>query len=90
MAVKCDYCGRMAKKYKLSHAGDIVCCQTCENARRLESYLLTLEESRERDEELNSTAYNQAREISAWLSVYRHGSEKSKKLASTIINAWAK
>ena len=61
MAAKCDVCGSMVKKYKTTIHGDI-CCDACSNAYRLESYLLTMEERREKDEQNNKKAYEQARE----------------------------
>ena len=90
MAAKCDICGSMAKKYFTASSGDTVCSKTCMNAYLLEKYLLSLEERREKDEELNKTAFNQAREMSAWLSIYRYGNKNSKKLATIAINAWAR
>lgn len=88
MAVKCDMCGKMSNKYVTTHTGDVVCSKTCMNAYRLESYLLTMEENRERNEENNPTAYGQAREMAAWLSVWKFGNAEQKKRASSAINAW--
>lgn len=89
MSAKCDICGGISKKYFTASSGDIVCSKTCMNAYRLESYLLRMEEHREKDESNNKTAYEQARNMSAWLSVYRHGNAESKKLAAVAINAWS-
>lgn len=88
MAAKCDVCGSMVKKYKTTIHGDI-CCDACTNAYRLESYLLTMEERREKDEQNNKKAYEQAREMAAWLSMYKYGNGDAKKLAAKFINTWA-
>ncbi len=89
MAAKCDVCGKMAKKYYTTYAGDIVCNKTCMNAYRLESYLLRLEERREKDEDCNQRAFEQAREMAGWLSIYKYGNKEYKKLAAKAINSWA-
>jgi ATP-dependent protease Clp ATPase subunit len=88
MAAKCDICGKMAKKYFITSYGDIVCSKTCKNAYHLESYLLRLEERREKDEPNNKKAYEQARDMAAWLSLYRYGNTECKKVAAVAINAW--
>lgn len=50
MAAKCDVCGKMTKRYHTTYAGDIVCYGICLQVYRLESYLLRMEERRERDQ----------------------------------------
>ena len=89
MAAKCDMCGKMTKKYFTSYAGDILCSKTCKNAYVLESYLLRMEERRQKDEATNKRAFQQAREMAAWLSIYKYGNEAAKRLAAKVINAWA-
>ena len=89
MASKCDMCGKMASKYTTLYSGDVACSKTCINAFHLESYLLRMEERREKDEAQNKRAFDQAREMAGWLSLYRHGNAEYKKLAAKAINAWA-
>lgn len=55
------------------------------NAGELEEYLKRLEINRDKDEKNNKRAYVQAREISAWLSLEKHGSEEIAKRAQKII-----
>lgn len=88
MAAKCDMCGKMTKKYLTPYAGDILCSKTCKNAYVLESYLLRMEERRQKDEATNKRAFQQAREMAAWLSIYKYGNEATKRLAAKAINAW--
>lgn len=90
MAAKCDVCRKMTAKYHTTSYGDVVCNGTCHAAYRLESYLLTLEERREKDELLNKRVYEQAREMSAWLSVYKNGNAESKISAAKAILVWAR
>jgi hypothetical protein len=89
MATKCDMCGKMTKLYFTSYAGDILCSKTCRNAYLLESYLLRMEERRAKDEANNQRAYQQAREMAGWLSMYKNGNTDIKQLAAKAINAWA-
>lgn len=90
MAAKCDMCGKMTSKYHITAYGDVVCYGACLAAYRLESYLLTLEERREKDESLNKQSFEQAREMSAYLSLYKHGNAEAKKTAAKAILAWAR
>lgn len=90
MAVKCDVCGKMTNKYFTTYAGDVVCSKTCQTVYQLESYLLRMEERRQRDEAHNETAFDQARQMSAWLSLFKYGNVEQKKRAIVAINAWAK
>lgn len=90
MAVKCDMCGKMTNKYHTTSSGDTVCYGTCLAIYRLESYLLTMEERREHDEPNNLTAYQQARELSAWLSLWKFGNTEQKKSAEKVIRSWDK
>jgi len=89
VAAKCDVCGKMANKYVTTQAGDIVCGKTCINAYRLESYLLRMEERRQKEEAHNKRSFEQAREMSAWLSMYKCGNAEYKKMAAIAINSWA-
>lgn len=89
MAVKCDVCGKMTNTYRIIYSGDAVCVGTCIHAFHLESYLLRLEDRRLRDEPQNKRAYQQAREMSAWLSVYKYGNKDASRRAAAVINAWA-
>lgn len=87
MASKCDMCGKLSKKYSTIR-GTIVCNKTCLNAYMLEGYLLRMEERREKEESLNQLAFEQAREMSAWLSVWRYGNSEQRKRAAKIINSF--
>lgn len=88
MATKCDICGKMTKKYHTTYAGDDVCYGICLQVYRLESYLLRMEERREHDEANNQKAYQGAREMSAWLSLWRYGNPEQRKLAAKVISNW--
>ena len=61
-------------------------CRTCFNIGRAESYLDELERNRSRYEKLNKRSYDQTRELAAWLSVYRHGTEQYRERAEHYIN----
>ena len=88
MAAKCDVCGKMTTKYHTTSYGDVVCFGTCLKAYRLESYLLTMEGRREKNKPDNQRAYQEAREMSAWLSLWKFGNKEQKKMAAIAINAW--
>jgi len=88
MAAKCDVCGKMINKYHITHAGDVVCKGVCLKVYRLESYLLRMEERRMQDETYNKTAYQQAREISGWISIWKHGNSEQRKRAAKVINSF--
>lgn len=62
--------------------------RTIKAAEYLESYLNRLEKRRDKDEPLNQRAYRDAREMAAWLSVYKHGNERYKKRAAVAINSF--
>jgi hypothetical protein len=47
-----------------------------------------MEKSRKKHEPLNKQTYQQCRELSAWLSVYRFSSGEYKRQAAAIINAY--
>lgn len=87
MAAKCDMCAKMAKRYS-TMAGTIVCSKTCLNAYNLQNYLLRIEEQREKEEITNITTYQQARELSAWLSIWKNGNVENRKRAARIINSF--
>lgn len=88
MAAKCDMCGKMTNKYHMTPAGDVVCQGFCLSVYRLESYLLRLEVNRERDEEHNKLAYQHAREMAGWLSLFKHGNKEMRKRATKAISAF--
>jgi hypothetical protein len=88
VSAKCDMCGSMTNKYFTTYAGDVLCSKTCKNAYVLESYLLRMEERRQKDESTNKRAFRQAREMAAWLAVYRYGNAQHKKLAAKAINSY--
>jgi hypothetical protein len=46
-----------------------------------------MEENREKDETFNQIAYQQAREISAYLSLYKFGNPEQCKKAAKVISA---
>lgn len=54
---------------------------------KLENYLQRLEKSREKDELNNKRAYEQAREMSAWLSLAKYGVGETAKQAQRIIKS---
>lgn len=88
MAAKCDVCGKITKKYHTTYAGDDVCYGICLQVYRLESYLLRMEERREQDEANNQKAYQEAKEMSAWLSLWKYGNTEQRKRAAVAISAW--
>lgn len=53
----------------------------------LENYLHRLEKDREKDEPNNKRAYEQAREMSAWLSLAKYGVREVAKQAQRIIKS---
>jgi hypothetical protein len=53
----------------------------------LENYLQRLEKNREKDELNNERAYEQAREMSAWLSLAKYGAGETAKQAQRIIKS---
>jgi len=86
MARSCAECGEQIGKANI--AKGLFICKTCYNANILSSYLRRLEKRRKKDERLNKRAFDQGREISAWLSLYRFGNKESRKQAAMIINSW--
>ena len=54
--------------------------------RSLESYLLR----REKEEAYNNRAFQQARNMSGWLSVYKYGAIEYRKIAAKVIMSWAR
>ena len=58
------------------------------HAARLEAYLWRLERNRLRNEHHNKRAYQQAREMAAWLSVYKYGNADARGRAASVIQAW--
>jgi len=88
MAVKCDMCGKMTNKYHTTSYGDSVCQGACLSAYRLESYLLTMEENKEKNEEHNKLAYQQAKEMAGWLSLFKHGNPDIRKRAGKVISSF--
>ncbi len=48
----------------------------------LENYLQRLEKNREKDELNNKRAYEQAREMSAWLSLAKYGAGEAEKTSA--------
>lgn len=62
-------------------------CRTCFNVHRAEVYFEQLERNQCRDEKLNQRSYDQARELSAWVSVYRYGAAQYKEQAERIVNS---
>ena len=61
-------------------------CRICFNIWRAETYFEQLERNRRRHEKLNKRSYEQARDLSAWLSIYRYGAEQYKERAKHYIN----
>lgn len=82
--VICGKCGRpLQRKTKSPVAGR---CRTCFNVWRAEIYFKQLERNRRKDEMLNQRSYDQARELAAWVSVYRYGTELYRVQAEKMIN----
>jgi hypothetical protein len=90
VAAKCDICGKITNKYTMRPSGDITCSKECIAAYYLIGYLERLEERRTKDEPNNRKAYEQAREMSAWLSLFRFGNKKYRQLAGLAIMTWYK
>lgn len=78
----------MTGRYFTTCHGDIVCSKTCHAVCVFESYLARLEENREKDEPLNKQAYDDAREMSAVVSLYKHGSKEAARNAAKTINKY--
>ena len=87
MAEQCSICGKLVRKYKF-YIGKVVCCDADCIAVILEEYLLFMEKRRKRDEPCNRSSFQQAREMSAWLSLYRFGNQEIRKRAARILRAW--
>lgn len=56
------------------------------NLEVLKKYLVRMESNRAKDEPLNKKTYEQARELSAVVSLYEHGNEDVKKMAARILS----
>jgi hypothetical protein len=68
--------------------GVSVCSRDCEAAFIVRGYLDRMKFRRRQDAEHNRLAYQQAGELSAWLSVYRFGISVYRKRAATFLNAF--
>jgi hypothetical protein len=64
--------------------------KTCYNIQVLLSYLQRIEKRRAKDECWNKQSFEQCRELSAWISLYRFGGNEIQKRAAAIINSWVK
>lgn len=51
----------------------------------LRKYLRRLEKNRVRDERWNKNAYQQARHVAAWLSLYDFGNDDARSLAESFL-----
>lgn len=58
------------------------------NIERLCSYLRRMEDRRSLDERGNRRSYQEAREMSAWLSLYEYGAPWAKELAKAALLEW--
>lgn len=68
----------MAKRKKKSE-------KVSENIERIRLYLRRMEDRRNLDEIVNRRAYQDARDISAWLSLYEYGTPSAKELAKGVL-----
>lgn len=59
-----------------------------ESTERLRAYLQRMEERRGQDEGNNQRAYQEARKLSAWLSLYEHGCSWAKEQAEEVLRNW--
>ena len=82
--VMCSICGAAVYRYKNTRNGPVCYDINCIIA-FLNAYLDSMEKRRGKDEALNQVAFQQARELSAWISVYRYGTGDDKKSAEAII-----
>jgi len=87
MAFQCAECGKRADTAYISDEGMDI-CKTCYHAGIASTYLQQMEKRRAKDEACNKRAFDQCRELSAWLSLYRFGNEEIRKRAAAVINAW--
>ena len=85
---RCSYCGRLVKAYSLQHPSIIICRRTDCRAASLEEYLCQMEERRIQDEALNPRAYQDARNLSGYLSLYRFGNKEARERARIVINSF--
>ena len=51
----------------------------------LRKYLRRLEKNRTRDEQWNKNAYQQARHVAAWLSLYDFGNDDARSMAESFL-----
>lgn len=87
MTKQCNFCGRMVRKYRI-YKGSVICFEPDCIAVILEEYLLSIEKRRKRDKPYNKQSFQQAREMSAWLSIYRFGNAAAKAYAAKVLQAW--
>ena len=87
MSFRCAECGERSGTVYISDEGMDV-CKTCYHAEIVSSYLRHMEKRRAKDEPYNKLAFNQCRELAAWLSLYHFGNKDSRKRAAATINAW--
>jgi len=87
MAFRCAECDERTGTVYISDEGMDV-CKTCYHAEIVSSYLRYMETRRAKDEACNQRAFDQCRELSAWLSLYRFGNKEIRKQAAAVINAW--
>ena len=88
MSIMCVKCGNKAQRNYVSKSSNPY-CKSCYYAELAGFYIDHLEKRRDRDESLNPKAYQQARELSAWLSVYNYGNNNvAKRQAANYICSW--
>jgi len=83
-----ECCKRIGTVFISDEGLDI--CKTCYHAGIASSYLRRMETRRKKDEPHNKRAYEQCRELAAWLSVYRFGVGHYQKRAAAYLDGWAK
>lgn len=87
MVEKCSECGVEADEAYISRIG-LNFCKTCYYAELASFYLKHLKKNHSRDEVINKHIYQQAKELSVWISFYRFGNDKMKKLAANYLCNW--
>lgn len=85
MAIKCSVCGKKVKRYFTTSQGNDVCSKACYGVYQLEAYLLWMEENRQKNETLNKRSYDEAREMSSLISLYKFGNREMSKCAKKIL-----
>ena len=84
--VRCSACGEKAMKGKLNAEGQPL-CRACFNVEVTLKYCRSMEKRRGREEQWNKSAFDQCRNLAAWISIYQFGAPEYRKRAAAIINS---